>query len=106
MKTITETMLDEVVLRLAAEFDPEQIVLFGSHTRGTPTEDSGIDLLVIVPRRGLRPTQRAARAHRCLRGLPSPMDIIVRTREEVDRYRHVPSSLEAEILERGKVIYR
>ena len=36
--------------RLAAEFDPEQIILFGSHAWGTPTEDSDIDLLVIVPR--------------------------------------------------------
>jgi predicted nucleotidyltransferase len=105
MRTLPETMLDEVVHRLAAEFDPEQIILFGSHAWGTPTEDSGIDLLVIVPRSDPRPTQRAARAHRCLRGLPPPTDIIVKTREEVDRYRHVPASLEAEILERGKVIY-
>ena len=42
------------------EFDPEQIILFGSHAWGTPSEDSDIDLLVIVPDSDARPTQRAS----------------------------------------------
>jgi predicted nucleotidyltransferase len=105
MPTIPEPLLDDLVRRLAAEFDPEQIILFGSHAWGTPSEDSDLDLLVIVSQSDARPSRRAVRAHRCLRGLLVPMDVIVRTREEMDRFGRVPASLEAEILERGKVLY-
>ncbi len=105
MQTIDQGLLDEVVDRLAVEFHPEQIILFGSHAWGTPSEDSDIDLLVIVSRSEGRSTKQATRAHRCLRGLRAPMDVIVKTREEMTRFGSVPASLEAEILERGKVIY-
>ena len=105
MSPISETLLAEVVQRLTTEFNPEQIILFGSHAWGTPTEDSDLDLLVIVPQSDARPTRRGIRAHRCPRGLLAPMDVIVKTREEMDRFGRVPASLEAEILERGKVLY-
>src|SRR4051794_23989497 len=105
MQTIPESLLDETVRRLVAEFDPDRIILFGSHAWGAPDEDSDIDLLVIVPQSDARPTRRSTRAHRCLRGLLAPMDVLVRTREEMTRFGRVPASLEAEVLERGKVIY-
>jgi predicted nucleotidyltransferase len=105
MGTIAESLLDEVVHRLAVEFVPDQIIIFGSHAWGTLTEDSDLDLLVIVPQSDSRPTERARRAHRCLRGLLVPMDVIVKTREEMERFGRVPASLEAEILERGKIVY-
>jgi uncharacterized protein len=105
MKTISETTIHEVVHRLVNEFNPEQVILFGSYAWGTPSEDSDLDLLVIVPQSDVRPSRRAMRAHRCLRGLLAPMDVLVKTREEMDRFGRVPASLEAEILERGKVLY-
>jgi predicted nucleotidyltransferase len=105
MKAIQAETLEEITRRLAAEFQPEQIILFGSHAWGTPTEDSDIDLLVIVPHSSDKPTQRATRAYRCLRGTRVPLDILVKTRPEVERLRHVHASLESEILERGKVLY-
>lgn len=105
MPAIAGSLLDDVVRRLAGEFDPDRIILFGSHAWGTPTEQSDIDLLVIVPRSDERPNRRATRAHRCLRGLPVPLDVIVKTRAEMGRFGRVPASLEAEILERGKLLY-
>ena len=98
-------LLQEIVQRLVDEFHPERIILFGSHAWGTPSEDSDIDLLVVVPASPLPPAQRAARAHRALRGLGIPKDVLVRTREEIEHYRLVPASLEAEILERGRPLY-
>jgi predicted nucleotidyltransferase len=105
MKTISQDMLQEMTQRLVAEFQPEQVILFGSHAWGKPDENSDIDLLVIVPYSDMKPVQRAIRAHRCLRGIPIPMDILVKTQAEVDEYRDVYASLECEILERGKVLY-
>ena len=105
MQEITTTLLQEIIRRLVSAFQPEEIILFGSHAWGTPDEDSDLDLLVIVSHSDLSPTQRAVQAHRSLRGLAVPVDVLVKTRAEVERYRPVYASLECEILERGKVIY-
>ena len=105
MKTISQDLLNEVISRLAAEFQPEQVWLFGSHAWGQPDEGSDLDLLVVVRQSDETPVRRAHRAHRCLRGLGIAKDILVKTRAEFERFRNVRSSLEAEILERGRLIY-
>jgi len=105
MKNVSEDILNEMTRRLVAEFHPEQIYLFGSRAWGKPNEDSDVDLLVIVSQSDMKPVQRAVRAHRCLRGIHVPVDVLVKTRAEVDEYRDVYASLECEILERGKVLY-
>ena len=105
MKELSQGILREITRRLVAEFQPEQVILFGSHAWGTPHEDSDVDLLVIVPQSDEKPVQRAVRGHRCLSGLRVSKDILVKTRAEVERFRHVHTSLECQILERGKVLY-
>ncbi len=75
-----------------------------SPEQGSPNSD--VDLLVVVSESDLTAPRRAARAYGCLREVPIPLDILVRTREEVERTRHVPASLINEILERGQVLYR
>jgi predicted nucleotidyltransferase len=105
VKTLPEGLLEEIVQRLVAELQPEQVILFGSHAWGLPNEDSDLDLLVIVSYSDLKPTERATQAFRALRGLFVPIDILVKTRAEFERFRYVPASLECEILERGKVMY-
>jgi uncharacterized protein len=105
VKTISQELLDEVIKRLAAEFRPEQVWLFGSHAWGEPDDGSDLDLLVVVGESNETPVRRAQRAHRCLRGLGIAKDVLVKTRPELERFRNVRSSLEAEILERGRLIY-
>lgn len=105
MKSIPQGILQEITQRLVAEFQPEQIFLFGSHAWGMPDEDSDIDLMVIVSQSDARPIERAVRARRCLRGIRMPKDILVKTRVEFDKFSGVYASLEAQILRRGKVLY-
>jgi len=105
MKTLPEGLLEEIVQRLVVELQPEQVILFGSHAWGLPSEDSDLDLLIIVSHSDLKPTERATQAFRALRGSFVPIDILVKTRAEVERFRRVPASLECEILEKGKVLY-
>ena len=105
MQTVSTTLLQEITRRLANEFQPEEIILFSSHAWGKPGEHSDLDLLVIVPHSELSPTRRAMRAHRCLQGLNVSKDVLVRTRAEVERFRHVRASLEYQIFEKGKVLY-
>lgn len=105
MERVSQDLLKKVTERLAAEFQPEQVWLFGSHAWGQPDEGSDLDLLVVVPQSDETPVRRAQRAHRCLRGLGIAKDVLVKTRAELERYRNVRSSLEAEILGRGRLIY-
>ena len=58
MKTITQSLLDEVTGRLAAEFQPEQVWLFGSHAWGQPDDGSDLDLFVVIPQSDETPVRR------------------------------------------------
>ena len=105
MKIIQPGLLENAVARLKAEFQPEEIYLFGSHAWGTPTEDSDIDLMVIVPSSDERPIKRMQRAHHCLGDLDMSKDVFVQTRTEFDRYRHLRASIQHQILQRGRKLY-
>jgi predicted nucleotidyltransferase len=105
MKTLDQRLLDTATRRLVAEFQPEQVWLYGSHAWGQPHADSDVDLLVVVPHSDESPIRRSQRAHRCLRGLRMPKDVLVETRQEVDRVRDLTTSLENTILTRGRRLY-
>jgi predicted nucleotidyltransferase len=105
MSVATPALLDTVTRRLVAEFGPEQIWLFGSYAWGNPRDDSDLDLLVVIPQSDESPVRRAQRAHHCLRGLGVAKDVLVKTRAEWERFRRVPSSLEALIQAEGRRVY-
>jgi predicted nucleotidyltransferase len=105
VKTIQPDLLESVINRLKIEFQPEEIYLFGSHAWGTPNEDSDVDLMVIVPSSDERPIRRDQRAQKCLGRLEVPADVLVRTRGEVDRYKHLRASLFHQVLHQGRKLY-
>ena len=105
MKTIPSGVLQEAVEQLKAEFQPEEIYLFGSHAWGTPDDDSDVDLMVIVPDSDERSIKRMQRAHRCLRGIGFAKDVLVPTRTQVDRYKHLRASLFHQVLAKGRKLY-
>ena len=105
MKTLGDSLLQTATQRLVAEFQPDQIWLFGSHAWGNPHDDSDVDLLVVVPHSDETPIRRSQRAHRCLRGLRMPKDVLVETRQEVDRVKELKTSLENAIISRGRRLY-
>ena len=49
-----KAIIDRMVKRIVKKFDPEQIILFGSHARGEAGPDSDVDLLVVMPVEGCR----------------------------------------------------
>jgi uncharacterized protein len=105
MRTLDKNLLETATKRLVAEFQPEQVWLYGSHAWGNPHDDSDVDLLVVVSDSDETPIRRSQRAHRCLRGLQMPKDILVETRREVDRVKELQTSLENVILSRGRRLY-
>jgi DNA polymerase sigma len=98
-------MLDKAVDRLKAEFQPEEIYLFGSHAWGIPTDDSDVDLMVIVRDSSEKSIRRMQRAHHCLTGLGFSKDVLVPTRAQVDRYKHLHASLFHQVLTKGRKLY-
>jgi predicted nucleotidyltransferase len=105
MRTLDKNLLATATQRLVAEFQPEQVWLYGSHAWGNPHDDSDVDLLVVVADSDETPIRRSQRAHRCLRGLQMPKDVLVETRQEVDRVKKLKTSLENVILSRGRRLY-
>jgi uncharacterized protein len=105
INSTVESLILEITSRLVQEFDPEKIFLFGSHAWGTPHSDSDLDLLVIVSTSHLSSSKRASTAYRCLRDILYPLDILVKTREEIEKFAKVPLSLEHQILMNGKCLY-
>jgi predicted nucleotidyltransferase len=105
MEKIDQNLLKLIIDRLRAQFNPEKIILFGSHAWGTPDADSDLDLLVVVSSSDTPPTRRATMAYKCLQGIRVPVEVIVSTNQELERFRKVPSSLTKRILEKGIKIY-
>src|SRR5437588_3422413 len=87
---------------VAERFEPDRIILFGSHAYGTPHQDSDVDILVIMPARN-RHTQ-AVRI-RWEVPAPFPMDLLVRTPQEVTRRLEEGDAFLTEIVSKGKVLY-
>ncbi len=105
MKESKEGLLKTATERLVAEFQPEEIYLFGSHAWGSPQDDSDVDLMVIVPHSDERPIRRDQRAQKCLGRLELSADVLVRTRYEVERVRNVAGSLTSDVLRNGRKVF-
>ncbi len=45
-RRVAHALIEAVAEQIAAEFQPERIVLFGSYAYGAPDSDSDVDLLV------------------------------------------------------------
>lgn len=89
--------------RLAREFHPQRIVLFGSHARGQAREYSDVDLLVVLPFRG-RSARKSADIQLRLR--PTfPLDLLVRTPAQVRRRLAQGDSFLREVMENGRVLH-
>jgi len=101
---ITREKISAIARKIAERFNPEKIILFGSYAWGKPDKDSDLDLFVVMES-GERPIKRAASVRSVLRDLYVPMDILVRTPEEL-RYRiDIGDPFIKRILRDGQVIY-
>ena len=91
------------VKKVGSQFHPEQVILFGSYAYGKPTADSDVDLLVVMPHEG-QPTIKAAEIRKQIRA-GFPMDLIVRSPEEVRRRLDMGDFFISEAVERGHRLY-
>jgi len=100
---VDRASITEASERIAREFHPKRIILFGSYADGTPGPDSDVDLLVVLPFEG-RAVDKSVEIR--LKVMPPfPMDLIVRTPEKVRERVAMGDTFMQDILERGTVLY-
>jgi predicted nucleotidyltransferase len=100
----TERAIKQMVRRIAERFDPERIILFGSHARGHAGPDSDVDLLVVMPVRGSKHEQQLE-IRRVLRGVGTPVDIVVSTPEEFEWRQEIVGTIEHPAVTEGRLLY-
>jgi predicted nucleotidyltransferase len=91
---------------IARRFQPVKIILFGSYAYGRPKVDSDVDLLVIMPFKDGAYHQAGV----ILNGIVNevgyvPIDLLVRTPEQVQERIALGDQFMQEIITRGKVMY-
>ena len=103
---ISEEQIQAVVRRIVEGYAPDRIILFGSYAYGTPTEHSDLDLLIIKKHAEAKRAERAIAIRTLLWGTDAPaMDIIIRTPEEMAARLPLYYTVEAQALEKGRILY-
>ncbi len=104
LKVSVGKSLRPAIQKIVRELAPQKIVLFGSYAYGNPNPHSDVDLLVIMesdqPHK-----ERSWAVSRLLLPRPFPLDILVKTPEEVREALESGDFFLKEILTRGVVLY-
>jgi uncharacterized protein len=96
--------IQEMVDRIVKRFDPEKIILFGSHARGDAGPDSDVDLLVVMPVTGSK-REKQLEIRAVLRGIQLAKDVIVSRPEDFDWRKDIVGTIEYPATKEGKVLY-
>jgi len=91
--------------RIVRQFHPEMIVLFGSYARGEATQDSDVDLLVVMQVAHSRREVRR-QVYRALDDRLLPLDVVIATPEQVERQRSQVGTMIYPALQEGRVLYQ
>jgi uncharacterized protein len=102
---LSQEILDKIVEILVREAQPEKIILFGSHARGTARPDSDIDILVVEDILHDQ-VKESARLRRALSPLRIPVDLIVTESSRLrSSWADFPGTYLYDALREGKVLY-
>jgi predicted nucleotidyltransferase len=89
--------------RIVREFQPDRIILFGSYAYGEPSDDSDVDLLVVLPFEG-KAAYKAGEIRSRVRP-DFPIDLIVRSPQQVQDRLAMDDWFMREIFEKGHTLY-
>jgi len=106
MRAGAETILENVqtvVGQIVQQFHPQKVILFGSYANGTHTEDSDVDLLVVMET-DEKPLHIAARMAAMV-DHPLPLDVIVLTPSQLEASLRRKGTFATEVTTKGVVLY-
>ncbi|MBI2852240.1 MAG: nucleotidyltransferase domain-containing protein [Chloroflexi bacterium] len=101
-----QKLIQEVVEKIKAEYQPEKIILYGSYAYGKPTEDSDIDLF-IIKETDKRRVDRFVELSRLLHDSQRRISIqpMVYTPDEIKKRLAIGDQFVEEVLAKGEVLY-
>ena len=99
-----QAQIDRMVRRIVKRFNPERIILFGSHARGNAGPDSDVDLLVVMEVEGSKRDQQL-QVRMALPDAAVPVDVIVTRPEDFEWRKNYPGTIERPAHLEGKVLY-
>jgi predicted nucleotidyltransferase/HEPN domain-containing protein len=103
VRTIDDSLIEDVARVITEQFNPRRIVLFGSHARGDAGPESDLDLFVEIETRDRRNT--AAAIQHAISEREWPMDIIVFTPDDVAQWTGQIGTILYDVEREGKVLY-
>jgi uncharacterized protein len=102
---ILDPNLEEILIRLDAEFHPAKVYLFGSRARRDENIHSDYDIMVVLKESKLTRIERLQKAREVLWSTHLAVDVLVYTESEVEELKANPYSVVAAALEEGQIIY-
>lgn len=89
---------------IAKKFDPDEIILFGSHAYGRPNAGSDVDFLVVMetPKGEVKAIFEVSDS---LPALDFKVDVIVRSKDVINKRKKAGDFFLREITKKGKVLY-
>ncbi len=100
-----EGAIGTMVRRVVDQFQPEQVILFGSRGRGDARPDSDVDLLVVMQVEGCA-REKGIEIRVALHDIPVPKDVKVVSCDAFRWRREVAGTLEWSAAHEGRVLFR
>ena len=103
---ITLRQIETYAKDVARQFRPLKVVLFGSYAYGNPTEDSDVDLMVVMPKdpAGVRNRDRAM-AIRTAVPKSFPLDLLVKDPGDIAWRLEEGDCFLQDVFSKGRVLY-
>lgn len=95
--------IEALTSQIVSAFKPERIIMFGSYADGRASDDSDIDLLVILQFEG-KPVRKAIEIRNAIKAR-LPLDLIVRTPEQLAERLAQNDWFMRDIVEKGRTLY-
>ena len=100
----TKRYIRQMVRRIATQFHPDKVILFGSHARGTAGPDSDVDILVVMPVSGSK-REKAIEIAVALHDVPVAKDVVVVTPDDFEWRSQIVGTIERPAAREGKLLY-
>ena len=104
-KRIPMQTIHAIAKHIAEKFEPEQIILFGSHAYGKPNAWSDVDLLVVMDTEMGEEFKKSLEIRRSLPSLTFGLDVVVRSRKVIEKRKKLGDWFLVDVTEKGKVLY-
>ena len=96
--------IQKMVKIIVERFDPERIILFGSHARAEASLDSDVDLLVVMKVEGSK-REKQLELRTALHDIHVSKDIIISLPEEFEWRKEIVGTIERPAFREGRVLY-